>query len=255
VIASFVGVFCLSNLVNSGEVLTLVGVLYDVFAILIFGILGKLFFYKLFSPHSEAINRVLGLVIAFIGIRGGLKSEDIGVLIASLVVGCLIGEMCDIEGKINRAGDRLESFRFFNGNKIAKGFISGSLLFCVGSMAIIGPLESGLTGNNDLLVVKSILDAVIAIILTASLGIGVILSVVPVLVYMGAIAVGSSALSAVLSDSVVTEISAAGSILLIGIGINFMGTKFQIKVTNLIPALVMPWIIIEIRDHISTLFN
>lgn len=231
----------------------MIGVIYNVAAIVVFGILGKLVFFKIFSPHSDAINRVLGLVIAFIGIRGGMKSEDTGVLIISLVIGCLIGEAVDIEGKVTSTGARLENIPFLKGSNIGKGFISASLIFCVGSMAIIGPLESGLTGNNELLIVKSILDAVIAIILAASRGIGVVLAAIPVFVYMGAIAIGASALSTVLTDDVVTEISAIGSIMLIAIGINFMGTKLQIKAANLIPSLIMPWVIIEIKDIVLSL--
>lgn len=184
----------------------------------------------------------LALCTLYIGISGALNGGDTLIMIISVAIGALIGEIIDIDKWLNKLGYYLES-KFKNKKEsnisIAEGFITSSLLFCVGAMAIVGSLESGLRGNHDTLFTKSILDGISSIIFTSSLGIGVIFSAVTVFVYQGSITLGAGLLSGVLSTSVITNMSAVGGLLIIGLGLNMLGVT-KIKIANLLPAIFLP---------------
>ena len=161
-----------------------------------------------------------------------------------MAIGALIGEVIDIDKYLNKLGDLLEN-KFSSKDKktsISQGFVSASLLFCVGAMSIVGSLQSGLNGNHEIIFAKSILDGISAIIFSASLGIGVIFSSITVLIYQGTITIGASFLSSILSDSVVTSMSAIGSLIIIGLGFNMLKIT-NIKVANLLPAIIIPIIL------------
>ena len=197
---------------------------------------------RLTEKISTTIMNGLALCTLYIGISGALNGGDTLIMIISVAIGALIGEIIDIDKLINKLGYYLES-KFKNKKEsnisIDEGFITSSLLFCVGAMAIVGSLESGLRGNHDTLFTKSILDGISSIIFTSSLGIGVIFSAVTVFVYQGSITLGAGLLSGVLSTSVITNMSAVGGLLIIGLGLNMLGVT-KIKIANLLPAIFLP---------------
>jgi uncharacterized membrane protein YqgA involved in biofilm formation len=191
---------------------------------------------------SKTIMSGLGLCVLYIGIEGSLKGENTLITVICIAVGGLIGELIDIDKKINKLGDFLQE-KFSKGDdqetSIAKGFVTTSLIYCVGAMAIVGALESGLTGNHQTLFTKALLDGISAIIFTTTLGIGVIFSSVAVFIYQGLITIGAAFLSTLLSDAVVTSLTAVGSLLIIGIALNLLEIT-KIKVANLLPAVFLP---------------
>lgn len=197
---------------------------------------------RLTEKISTTIMNGLALCTLYIGISGALNGGDTLIMIISVAIGALIGEIIDIDKWLNKLGYYLES-KFKNKKEsnisIAEGFITSSLLFCVGAMAIVGSLESGLRGNHDTLFTKSILDGISSIIFTSSLRIGVIFSAVTVFVYQGSITLGAGLLSGVLSTSVITNMSAVGGLLIIGLGLNMLGVT-KIKIANLLPAIFLP---------------
>ena len=200
---------------------------------------------------EDHIKKALGLAIFFIGIKGAFDNQNILLLIMSMAIGAVIGELIDIDKWMNRFGRWAERKLGINkpetpgaggrGHSFSKGFVSASILFCTGSMAIVGSMQSGLQGNHEMLFAKSILDGCMSLVFSASMCIGVAFSAVTVLVYQGAIALASQAISGFLTPEIIREMSAVGSLVIAGIGINFLGVK-EIKVANLIPAVFIPWL-------------
>ena len=196
---------------------------------------------KVNEKVSTTVMQGLGLCSLYIGISGSLKCEEPIQLIVSMAVGALIGELIDIDKWLVKLGDYFENKFKKKDDKvsISEGFVTSSLLFCVGAMAIVGSLESGLNGNNTTLYAKSVLDGVSSIIFSSTLGIGVFLSVFTVLIYQGSITLAASMLSGILSTSVITNMSVVGSVIIIGLGLNILGMT-KIKVANLLPAIFIP---------------
>lgn len=201
---------------------------------------------RLTEKISSTIMNGLALCVLYIGISGALKGNDTLQMIISIALGALIGEIIDIDKRLNNLGDMIEqkinSKRKGTSNEkisISEGFVTSSLLFCVGAMAVVGSLESGLQGNHTTLFAKSVLDGVSSIIFTSSLGIGVLLSSVAVLVYQGSITLLAGGLSTVLTDTIISNMSAVGSLLIVGLGFNMLGAC-KIKVANLLPAIFIP---------------
>ena len=190
---------------------------------------------------GDTIMKGLALCTMYIGISGALEGTDTLQMIISIAVGALIGEIIDIDKWLEKLGAFLESEFNKKGKSgsIAQGFITSSLLFCVGAMAIVGSLESGLKGDNTTLFTKSILDGISSIIFTSTLGIGVIFSIGTVLIYQGGIAICAGMLSNVLSSVVITNMSAVGGLLILGLGLNMLGVT-KIKIANMLPAIFIP---------------
>ena len=195
---------------------------------------------------SDTIMSGLALCIVYMGISGALECQHVLICIISMVVGGLIGELIDIDKGLNSLGDKIEE-KLNKGKtdvskekvSISQGFVSASLLFCVGAMAVVGALNSGLFGNNDTLFAKSALDGVSSFLFSLTMGIGVLLSAVAVFLYEGIIACGAFLLKGVLSTAVITEMNAVGSLLILALGINMI-LKANIKVANLLPAMFVP---------------
>lgn len=189
---------------------------------------------------NETIMKGLALCILVIGISGAIKSQNMLIVICSIVIGALIGEAIDLDEKLIKLGDAIERKLQGKGGRISEGFVTASLVYCVGAMAIVGSLNSGLKGDHSILFTKAMLDGISAIMFTSTLGIGVALSAIPVFIYQGSITIGASFLQGVLSKPVIiTEISAVGSILIMGLGFNMLGLT-KIKVANLLPAVIIP---------------
>lgn len=195
---------------------------------------------------SDTIMSGLALCIIYMGISGALECQHVLICIISMVVGGLIGELIDIDKGLNSLGDKIEE-KLNKGKtdvskekvSISQGFVSASLLFCVGAMAVVGALNSGLFGNNNTLFAKSALDGVSSFLFSLTMGIGVLLSAVAVFLYEGIIACGAFLLKGVLSTAVITEMNAVGSLLILALGINMI-LKANIKVANLLPAMFVP---------------
>ncbi len=201
------------------------------------------FFLKGGMPASMAdtITKGLGLCIIYIGMSGTMNTENLLLVIISMVIGGIVGERIDIDKKFFQLGDLLEKKLSKNGeSKIAEGFVAASLLFCVGSMAIVGALQSGLEGNHETLYTKAVLDGIASVIFASTMGIGVILSAVSVFIYQGLITVLAASIKGYLTDPIVAEMTAVGSLLIMGIGINMIGAA-KIKVANLLPAVFVPF--------------
>ncbi|MCI8326461.1 MAG: DUF554 domain-containing protein [Lachnospiraceae bacterium] len=205
----------------------------------------KKFQLKIAKSFSDRIMQALGLCTLYIGITGALTGKNTMVLILSMILGTLIGEAFDLDDKMNRLGERIEN-RFKGAGSgsvgIAEGFITASLLFCVGAMTIVGSLQSGLTGNHETLFAKSVMDFVAAIIFASSLGFGVVFSAVFVLVYQGAITLLAQWVSPFLTDTVIQEMSCAGYVIIIALAFNILGIS-KFKVMNFVPAIFLPIII------------
>lgn len=196
---------------------------------------------------SDTMMKGLGLCTLFLGISGSLDGQNSLILIISIVVGALIGEGIDLDEKLNQLGNWLENrFKSKDGSKIsvAEGFVSASLLFCVGAMTIVGSLQSGLQGNHEMLFNKSMLDFVAAIIFASTMGVGVMLSAAFVFVYQGAITLLAQWVAPVLSDVVIAEMNCVGSVIIIGIALNLLGIT-KLKVMNYVPAIFIPIILCQ----------
>lgn len=217
----------------------MLGTLVNFSAIIVGGIIGILFKNGIPERISNTIMQGLSLCVIFIGISGAIKGSNTLLIIISMVIGGLIGELIDLDNLLQKFGDKIEEKFKGKGIKISEGFVTASLLFCVGSMAIVGSLQSGLEGDHKILFAKSMLDGITSIIFASSLGIGVILSSFSVLVYQGAITLAAASLKAILIQSVVADMTAVGSLLIIGLGFNILNIT-KIKVANLLPAVFIP---------------
>lgn len=217
----------------------LIGTIVNFLTIIIGSLIGLLLKKGVPKKISTTVIQGVALCTIYIGISGLIKDSNIILIIISIVIGGFIGELIDIDNLLQKFGDKIgDKFKTKNA-KISEGFVTASLLFCVGSMAIVGSLESGLEGNNKILFAKSMLDGITSIIFTSSLGIGVMISSISVLLYQGIITIAAFALKAILIQSVITNMTAVGSLLIIGLGFNLLGIS-KIKVANLLPAVFIP---------------
>ncbi len=176
----------------------------------------------------------LGLAVLLIGLKLSLQSQQPMIVIASLILGGLIGEMIGIEKRLENFGERLQK-RFSGSGKVAEGFVVASLLYCVGAMAIMGSLQDGMGDKPTILYAKAALDGVASIALASTLGIGVLFSVIPLALYQGAITLATGLMSRVLTESVMTEMNAVGGLLIVAIALDLLGLK-RLPVGNLLPA-------------------
>lgn len=222
----------------------MLGTIVNTLAVLSGSIVGLFLKGGISKRFEDAIMKALGLCVLYIGIEGSLKGSDTLILILSLVIGVLVGEAIDLDALLNLLGEKIEKqFKKYNKGEgsIAEGFVAASLLFCVGSMAIVGSIQSGLEGNHEILFVKSILDGITSIIYTSTMGIGVAFSAAAVFLYQGLITLASGFLGKVLVEMQIANIGAIGSVLIIALGLNLLEIT-KIKVANFLPAIFVPMI-------------
>lgn len=223
----------------------MIATIVNMVAVLIGGSVGLLLKKGLPEKLSDSIMKGLGLCTLYLGISGSLKGQNSLILIISMVVGIVIGEILDLDDKVNRLGKFVEKKFQKEGNtkvSIAEGFVSASLLFCVGAMAIVGSLQAGLAGDYEMLYNKSMLDGVAAIIFASSFGVGVLLSAFFVFAYQGTITLLAQWIAPFLTEVVIAEMTCVGSVIIIGIALNMIGlTKF--KLMNYVPAVFIPIIL------------
>ena len=220
----------------------MLAVIVNTLAVIAGGFLGMLLGGRLKQEHTKTIVSGLGICTMVIGITGAIKNENILIVIICLVIGTVVGELTKIEAGLDAAGQWLK-------NKVAKkvggqfteGFVTASLLFCVGSMAVMGSFDAGLRGDYSTIFAKSTLDGVMAVTFAATMGLGVVFSALTVFVYQGALTLLAGLIEPLLAPQAITEMSAVGGIILIATGINILGlTKDRIRVGNMLPALVLP---------------
>ena len=191
---------------------------------------------------NKIIMNGLALCAMFIGFSGALEGNNTIITIVSMAGGALIGELIDIDKWLNKLGETIQA-KLDKGDgkesRIAEGFVNASLLYCVGAMSIVGALQAGLSGNYDTIYAKTVLDGVSSVIFSASMGIGVIFSSVTVLLYQGGITICASFLSGILSQAVIAEMTAVGSLMIVGLGLNLLEVT-DIKIANLLPGILVP---------------
>lgn len=224
----------------------MLGTIVNAIAIVIGSFVGLILKGGIPDRYKNTLINSIALAILLIGIMGAIKTEDLLLLIFSLAIGSLIGEYIDIEKNLERFGDFIESKMASKEGGISKGFVTASLLYCVGSMSIVGALESGLMGNHQTLFAKSILDGILSIVFASTLGIGVMLSSVSVFIYQGSITIAATFIKIFLTPEVIAEVSAVGSVLIMALGINMLEIK-KIKVGNMLPAIFIPFIFYIIK--------
>ncbi len=215
-------------------------VLINVATVLIGSTVGLLLKKGIPERISKAAMTAIGLCTLYIGIDGALQGENTIVLILSMVFGAVTGTAIDIDKWLDRAGEFIEGKVKSKNEKtsVASGFVTGSLLFCVGAMTVVGSLNAGLSGDNELLITKSILDLISSCMLSCTLGIGVMFSSIFVLLYQGGLVLAAGLLQNLLTDTaLVSEITSAGSVMIVALGLNILGIT-KIKVANLLPALL-----------------
>ena len=225
----------------------MLGTIVNSIAIILGALLGIIIKKGMKEKYKSTVMDGIGLSVVIIGIMGGIESNNIILIIASIVVGSIVGEMIDIDSKLENLGQNMER-KFGKGDSnFSKGFVTASLVYCIGAMAIVGALESGLTGNHETLFAKSILDGITAIIFSSTFGIGVAFAAIPVFIYQGIITLLANSAKDLLTTNVINEMSAVGGILILAIGINILGIK-KIKVANMLPSIIIPLIYLTILN-------
>ncbi|ATW26396.1 DUF554 domain-containing protein [Candidatus Formimonas warabiya] len=216
------------------------GTIVNVIAIIGGSLLGVLGGNFLREETKDTVSKGVALGVIFIGMQMAFETQHLIVMLISLVLGAVTGETIGIEKYLNKAAQALEKKmkRKEEGKGgLAEGFVTATLIYCVGAMAIMGSLQSGLTGEHTILYAKSVLDGVISIVLASTLGIGVALSALPVLLYQGSIALLAGWISPLIIQEAITEMKATGGLLIVAIGLNMLNIV-QIRVGNMLPAVV-----------------
>ena len=189
--------------------------------------------------HSKLIMTSLQIIVLVLGIGLAIKTENILITVISLVLGGLLGETIDLDGKMKIFGDWIQSKVRSNASNFSTGLVSASLIFCVGSMAILAAIESGIRGDHSIHFTKGIIDGIISIFFASTMGIGVAFSGIAVFLYQGGITLLASVIAPYVTPEMMNEVSATGGVLLIALSLTMMEIK-SVKVANLIPALFLP---------------
>lgn len=232
---------------EGAEKIALYGTLINVALIVIGSFLG-LVFTKIPERYKETVMQGIGLAVMLIGLQMAFVMEHIIIGLLSLLTGAIVGEWLQLESGLDRlgkwVGNKLGSEE--NDSRVSQGFVTASLIFVIGAMSIIGALDSGLRGDHEVLITKGILDGFVALVLTTTLGLGVILSVFPVLLYQGSIALLATQIEGVLPESTlngfITELTGVGGLLIVAIGLNLLNIT-SIRIGNLLPAIIMVGVI------------
>lgn len=222
----------------------LYGTIVNVIGVLGGGLVG-LFIHKLMNKgiptrYSDRIMQGIGLCTIYIAAGSLLDGSKTLVTVLSMVLGAVIGELLDLDGRITRIGQKLEAkFGGSGQGSFVQGFLSATLLFCVGTMAILGSLDAGLRNDHATLLAKSVIDTISACIFASTLGLGVLFSAVPLFLYQGGITLLSSVVGPYLTEGVIAEMNTVGSLLLLGLSLDLLGIK-KLKLMNYIPAIFLP---------------
>lgn len=226
------------------------GTLINCGLVLLGGIIGLLFKKAVSTEMEHSVQKAVGVAVVMVGLCGALsvmlrvedgklKSSGELLLVVSLALGTFVGEALKLDQRIDRGCKAIE--RKFKASNFSAGFITASLIYCIGAMAIVGAIQDGLLGDSSTLITKGIIDGITSVVLAATLGYGVLFSVVPVLIYQGAMTLLAGTLESVLQGQLLDNICMVGYVLVLCIGINFLSTKEnQIKTVNMLPAILVP---------------
>ncbi|NYT14157.1 MAG: DUF554 domain-containing protein [Candidatus Methanofastidiosa archaeon] len=216
----------------------MLGTIVNVIAIILGSILGILIKSRFPEKVNKIIFQVIGLFTITLGITMAIKTNNFLIVAFSLIIGSVIGELLDIEKYLESLTEKLKNKLKNSSDKFSEGFITATLIYCIGPMAILGSIEEGLGNAPNLLFAKSVLDGVASIALASALGIGVLFSTIPLLIYQGGITLFANYVSNYLSDALIVELSAVGGILLLGLGMNIAEIK-KFRVVNMLPSLLV----------------
>lgn len=227
------------------------GTVINTAAVVAGGLLGLLLKNGIAKRFEKILMQALGLATIFIGAGGVLKymlvvengsiaTRGTMLLIFSLVIGCVLGQLLDIESKMETLGIKLKAaVRIKNDNRFVEGFVTASLIVCVGAMAIVGAMQDGLSGDSSMLIAKALLDFALVAILASTYGIGPVFSAIPIFVYQGVITVIAALFGEIISNALIEELSFVGSALIFCVGVNLVREK-TFRVANMLPALLIP---------------
>lgn len=212
--------------------------------LIVIGSIFGMFFTRIPEKYKETVMHGIGLAVILIGLQMAFSTENIVIVLISLLFGAIIGEFFRIEDALNRLGMWLGS-KFTTKDdtiSVSQGFITGTMIFCIGAMAIIGALDSGIRGDHEVLITKGIIDGFTALVLTTTLGFGVLFSVIPLILYQGAITLFATQIEKwvpeAMLEGLILEITSVGGLLIVAIGLNLLKIK-EIRVANLMPALLL----------------
>jgi hypothetical protein len=218
--------------------LSVMGTLINVGAVILGSLIGLMINRKLPAAIVRIIFQAIGLFTLVLGMSMALRTEHYLIVIVSLVLGAVCGEWIDLDRRLTRWSERLKSRLKLGNEKFSEGLLTAFLLYCMGAMTIMGAIEEGVEGTYEILLLKSLMDGVSSIALASGLGIGVMFSSIPLLIYQGGLTLISSVIGERFTDVIVNDLSATGGILLIGLGINILEIK-KLRILNMIPALVI----------------
>lgn len=236
----------------------MLGTMVNVALVVAGSLLGLLLRGKLTEQLSGSIIKGLALCVLLIGVRAAIGTNDLLCVIVCMVIGILIGELLRIEDRLDGLGERLRRrlMKERGENRFTEGFVTASLLFCVGSMAVMGSIEAGLNHNYSILISKGVIDGVTAVTFAAAMGIGVLFSAIPLLVYQGGLTLLASAAAPLLEDSAgVSEMSAVGGLLIIGLALKMLFPETKIRVGNMLPAIFLPFAYLPLSEWLAKLFS
>jgi uncharacterized membrane protein YqgA involved in biofilm formation len=219
----------------------MLGTIVNTLSIIAGGLIGLFFRGRISEAYSQTIMHAIGLAVILIGLKTALQTDAILIVIISLAIGSFLGELLRIEERLNQVGNWIGSRISTDSQGVSKGFVSASLLFCVGAMAIVGAMESGLSGSHQTLYAKSILDGIGSVLFASTLGVGVLFSAASVLIYQGLITLTAASIRHLLLPEVVAQMSAVGGLLIMAIGIGLLEIK-KIKIGNMLPSIFIPLI-------------
>jgi len=218
------------------------GTVINVITVIAGGTLGTLLGERMPPRIRQIVMQGVGLVTLAVGMSMAITTENFLLVLLSIVLGGILGEWWGLEERLDRAGEWLETraarFPFLAQGEFTKGFVTASLVFCVGPMTILGSIQDGLSGDYTLLAIKSVLDGFSALAFAASMGMGATFSAVTVLVYQGVLTLGASLFQNVLTDTIVTEMTATGGVMILGIGLLLLEIR-RVRVANFLPALAI----------------
>jgi uncharacterized membrane protein YqgA involved in biofilm formation len=224
------------------------GTFLNIVTVILGGIIGLIFGTRIPDKLRATVIAGMGLFVTAMGMQMFMKTENPLIVLGSLLIGTLLGEWMRIEDGLQNLGKYLEQ-RFSKesedgSNKFVRGFLTASLLFCVGPMTILGSIQDGLTGDYNLLAVKSVLDGFAALAFTSTLGVGVMFSTIVILVYQGGISLLAAQLNAVVTPPMLNELTATGGVILIGLAISSLLEIKKIRVGNMLPGLLIAPVIV-----------
>ena len=216
----------------------MLGTLVNAGAVVAGSAAGLLIHNRLPKRVTGIVFQAIGLFTLILGVQMALKTNNLLIMIFSLVLGAIAGELLGIDAGVRRFGDWLRRRLGSRHGNFSEGFVTAFLLYCMGSMTVLGAIEDGLGGSPDLLLAKSVLDGFSSIALAAGLGIGVMFSALPLLLYQGGLTLAAGSLQHVLSDPVINEVTAVGGVVLLGLGVSILEIR-EIRVLNLLPSLLV----------------